>query len=118
MDHDDNFLWQGIDGTWIPTHWWRVGYGGCGPFSEDEARDFARLREAIEATKTNATSNNLLLAQGGDFVKPSANAPERIGKWNALHPNDRNTTEKRIVVFNPKRHRQQSDPERKRSGVR
>jgi alpha-mannosidase len=89
MDHEDNFLWQGIDGTRIPTHWWRMGYGGCGPFSEDEARDLAHLREAIEATKRNATSNHLLLAQGGDFVKPSASVPERIKRWNALHPEDR-----------------------------
>jgi len=79
------FWWQGLDGTKILACWPIYGYGGIGPFSPDEEKDFTKLRRAIEELKKHSVSLRLLLGNGGDFVRPSRVSCKRVKNWNKLN---------------------------------
>jgi len=84
-ERKSEFWWQGLDKTKILTCWPIYGYGGIGPFSPNEEKDFIKLRRAIEELKKHSPSSKLLLGNGGDFVRPSRFSCRRVKNWNKLN---------------------------------
>jgi alpha-mannosidase len=93
----NEFHWQGMDGTSIPTHWLARGYGNI-RFPSDEAvvnapdLDLAgcgpkQVRALIQELGGYGESQPLLLCNGGDFMFPQASAPgivERLDEDKSL----------------------------------
>jgi len=88
----NEFIWQGLDGTGIRTHWLARGYGnirfpseeavinapdldlaGCGP------KQVLALTQELEAY---GDDQPLMLCNGGDFMFPQASAPEVVRRLN------------------------------------
>ena len=86
MEHEADFIWEGIDGTKVKTHWMRLGYSSCRPFTANEEKDISHLEQVIKEIKKHATSHHLLVPHGGDFARPSASSIHRVKKWNSLYP--------------------------------
>ena len=77
------FLWQGIDGTRIPTHWMPGHY--C-VFSGSPSwfpgfRSFAEDR--YSKLKPFAATSVLAAPEGGDFTHPVRHDPPFVREWNA-----------------------------------
>ncbi len=73
------FLWQGLDGTKILTHWMPRGYrAGLDP---------EKWEEALEALGPLAASSRILMPCGSGGVPPQEEIPERVAQWNKTHPN-------------------------------
>lgn len=75
------FLWEGLDGTRIPTHY--GSYGGV-QFTREVDDNIKRIREALDERVPLASTSNVLLPNGGDWAIPSRSAPEAIRAWNRL----------------------------------
>ena len=95
----NDFLWQGLDGTAIRTHWLAKGYGnirfpseerivnapdldlaGCGP---------KQVLALIQEIGNYGGNQPILLCNGGDFMFPQATAPavvERLAADDRLPP--------------------------------
>lgn len=95
LDRKTEFYWQGLDGTQILSHWMAQGYGPLifnknidvelnelTSDSEVIEKEFNKIKEATQKAKKQATTNQLLLANGGDFRKPQQCAPLIIARWN------------------------------------
>ena len=80
------FLWEGLDGTRIPTYY--GSYGGV-QFAEEVDNNIKRLREALEKRIPLASTSNIFLPNGGDWAIPSRSAPEVIRAWNRLSEDDK-----------------------------
>ena len=86
------FLWEGIDGTRILTHRMPLGYGaGYIPTGEwryyffictitdESAIEF--LNNLINRLRKWASTNNILIPNGGDFTPPQRFLPSVVKKW-------------------------------------
>ncbi len=82
------FMWEGLDGSRIPSHWMPFGYrAGLDPdLWEDTIRKLSVL----------ATTSQLLLPCGSGGVPPLDETPERVRRWNEEHQ------EPRMVVATPR----------------
>lgn len=76
------FIWRGLDGSEIKTCWLPLGYGGWRP-PHGSANDAELLSEAIEVVKKHSSSNELLLATGGDFRFPDEGGIAAVKKFNS-----------------------------------
>ena len=87
----NDFIWKGLDGTKIKTHWLARGYGGVS--FPDEAEkvnaldiDFAgsSLKEIVEKSeeiRQYGPDNPVLIFNGGDFAYPQISAPQTVSKY-------------------------------------
>jgi len=86
------FLWEGIDGTQILTHWMPLGYGaGLIPYGERRYVYFIPITEKniaikflenlVDMLKSKASTNNLFIPNGGDFTPPQRFVPELVREW-------------------------------------
>jgi len=97
IERKSDFYWEGIDGTRIFCHWLVQGYGAI-TFTEDEEGNFRRLKEVIEKEKPHCVTDLIMVTNGGDFVRPQPNAPQRVRRWNELNPDTK------IVFSTPSRY--------------
>jgi alpha-mannosidase len=90
----NDFIWQGIDGSQIKTHWLARGYGGISfPAEADKINvldlDFAdySLENIVSLCKDiqeYGNEGNVLIFNGGDFAYPQISAPVIIEKYKGL----------------------------------
>jgi len=108
------FLWQGLDGTAMLTHWMPAGYNaivfhGWTYLSRDEENpylklegisaeeyDLNKLSRVLQRLSRYATGEIILLGNGSDFARPQSSAPGLIKEWNNQHP------DKKIVFSLPR----------------
>lgn len=74
------FLWEGLDGTQILTHWMPLGYRAGLRLNEWE--------QSVAHLKKTATSSHLLMPCGSGGAIPQDEIPEKVAEWNKEHPED------------------------------
>ncbi len=88
-----DFRWRSPDGTEIQAHWMAIGYGPL-LFPDLKHLENAleqdvtyagedRLMDLVERIRPWLTTENVLLGNGGDFVRPQAGGPELVRRWRA-----------------------------------
>lgn len=88
----NEFVWQGLDGTGIRTHWLARGYGNIRFPSDAEvvnAPDLdlagcgsSQVMALVHELGTYGSNQPLLLCNGGDFMFPQASAPAVVRRLN------------------------------------
>jgi len=71
------FLWEGLDGTRIISHWMPLGYRA--------GLDLNKWEEAYKALSSLATTSHILMPCGSGGVMPQDEIPERVEQWNREH---------------------------------
>ena len=85
-DIPSEFLWEGLDGTRILTHWMPLAYSAAYPLVEDQAIAEKRLGAALNTLAGKATSPEIFCPHGNDHARPQSTAPKFIALWNDSHP--------------------------------
>jgi len=68
------FLWEGLDGTRILTHWMPLGYRA--------GLDLTKLEENYRTLRNLSYSNNILMPSGSGVTMPQKTTSEVVRKWN------------------------------------
>jgi alpha-mannosidase len=71
------FIWEGLDGSKILSHWMPLGYRA--------GLDIDKWEEAYEKLSTFATTSHLLMPCGSGGVPPQEETPEKVAQWNKEH---------------------------------
>lgn len=82
----NDFIWEGLDGSRLVSHWMPVGYGNAMFLREDDdAKNIEVIEENIELLEKRSVSQNLLLMCGSDqsFVKKFL--PNTVKRLNELY---------------------------------
>lgn len=74
------FLWQGLDGTKIPTHWMPLGYRA--------GLRLDRWEESYRRLEALATTPHILMPCGSGGAIPQEEIPETVRRWNRIHPDE------------------------------
>ncbi len=75
------FLWEGLDGTQILSHWMPLGYRA--------GMDLEKWEETFSKLSALATTDNILMPCGSGGVPPQDRTPDKVDKWNQNHENSR-----------------------------
>jgi alpha-mannosidase len=75
------FLWQGLDGTKILTHWMPLGYRA--------GLDLLKLQESFDNLKKAAATSHILMPSGSGSIPPQRDTARAIKKWNRTHNDSR-----------------------------
>ncbi len=88
-----DFLWAGLDGTRLPTHWFARGYSGLTfPDSSERlnALELAFTESGVRQMQTlvgqlrqHGEGGDWLVMNGGDFRRPQASAPAALRQLDA-----------------------------------
>ncbi len=91
-DLGENFLWQGLDGTAVKTHWLSDGYAGirfpttAPAVNADEQTWLGigadALRKGFDSRVAQNSGDDVLLPNGGDMQVPQASAPQALAALN------------------------------------
>ena len=68
------FLWEGLDGSRILSHWMPLGYRA--------GLDLTKLEESYLYLKEFATTNQILMPSGSGVTLPQAETSDVVRKWN------------------------------------
>ena len=68
------FLWEGLDGTRILTHWMPLGYRA--------GLDLTKLEESYKKLKEVAATSHILMPSGSGVTLPQPETPEVVNAWN------------------------------------
>ena len=68
------FLWEGLDGTKILTHWMPLGYRA--------GLDLTKLDESYKKLKPLAATSHILMPSGSGVTMPQPETPEVVEDWN------------------------------------
>jgi len=71
------FLWEGLDGTRILTHWMPLGYRA--------GLDLTKLEESYKILKSSAWTNNILMPSGSGSMVPLPEIIDTVKDWNENH---------------------------------
>ena len=71
------FLWQGLDGTRILSHWMPLGYRA--------GLDLLKLQESFDALKATAVTSHVLMPSGSGSIPPQPETVRAVRKWNRTH---------------------------------
>lgn len=71
------FMWEGLDGTRIPTHWMPLGYRA--------GLEMDKWEEAVHKLTILATTGIVYLPCGSGGVPPQYETPEKVREWNERH---------------------------------
>jgi len=74
---ESEFLWKGLDGTTILSHWMPLGYR-AGLDIEDWEPSFVKLNKF-------AATANILMPCGSGSMPPQAEVPQAVDNWNQTH---------------------------------
>ncbi|MCL0091995.1 glycosyl hydrolase-related protein, partial [Dehalococcoidales bacterium] len=72
------FLWRGLDGTTILTHWMRLGYRAGLYLNQWEV--------AYITLDKYASTHHILMPCGSGSMPPQAEIPQAVNDWNETHP--------------------------------
>jgi len=75
---ESEFLWKGLDGTTIMSHWFPLGYRG--------GLDIANWEETFIELNKFACSPNVLMPSGSGSMPPQPEIVPEVEKWNQRHP--------------------------------
>jgi len=75
------FLWEGLDGTRILTHFMPLGYRA--------GLNFKKLEENFNILKELAATNHILMPSGSGVTMPQPNTEKVVKKWNKTHKNSK-----------------------------
>ena len=75
---ESEFLWRGLDGTTILTHWFPLGYR-AGLIIESWQQSFIELNKS-------ASTLNILMPCGSGSMPPQPEIPQAVKDWNQTHP--------------------------------
>ncbi len=76
-DRPSEFLWQGLDGTRILTHWMPLGYRA--------GLDLLKLQESCDTLKAAAVTSHILMPSGSGSIPPQRETGRAVKKWNRTH---------------------------------
>jgi alpha-mannosidase len=71
------FIWEGLDGSQITSHWMPLGYR-AGLY-------FEKWEEHIRTLSSLATTDHVLMPCGSGGVPPQEDTPHMADEWNAMH---------------------------------
>ena len=71
------FVWEGLDGSKIISHWMPLGYRA--------GLHLDKWEEAYEKLSAFATTSHILMPCGSGGVPPQDDTPEKIAQWNSKH---------------------------------
>jgi len=71
------FLWEGLDGTQIISHWMPLGYRA--------GLKLDKWEESFKKLNKLAVSSHVLMPCGSGGAIPQDDIPERVGAWNRKH---------------------------------
>lgn len=71
------FLWEGLDGTKILTHWMPLGYRA--------GLDLTKLEESYEKLKNLAATSSILMPSGSGVTVPQPETSAFVKMWNEKH---------------------------------
>jgi alpha-mannosidase len=71
------FMWEGLDGSQILSHWMPLGYRA--------GLDLDKWEEAYEKLSGFATTSHLLMPCGSGGVPPQEETPDKVAQWNMEH---------------------------------
>jgi alpha-mannosidase len=88
------FLWEGIDGTKILTHWMALSYGAGTSYQYEEDRNYhyhmsttkdndiiESLKNITNSIKEKSSTGNVFIPHGGDFLPPQRYLPHVVREW-------------------------------------
>ena len=75
---ESEFLWKGLDGTTIVSHWFPLGYRG--------GLDIEKWNETFIELNKFASTSNILMPCGSGSMPPQSEIPQAVKNWNQLHP--------------------------------
>jgi len=75
---ESEFLWKGLDGTTIMSHWFPLGYRG--------GLDIDKWEETFIELNKFASTSNILMPCGSGSMPPQPEIPQSVKDWNQLHP--------------------------------
>lgn len=76
------FMWEGLDGTRIKTHWMHRMYFAGYPLPEDVKRSNYKLDRVVRKLAEKAPTDQLFCAAGIDHGRPQATAAEALRQFN------------------------------------
>ena len=75
---ESEFLWKGLDGTTIVSHWFPLGYRG--------GLDIEKWKETFIELNKFASTSNILMPCGSGSMPPQSEIPQAVKDWNQQHP--------------------------------
>ncbi len=75
---ESEFMWRGLDGTTILTHWFPLGYRG--------GLDITKWNETFIELNKFACSPNILMPAGSGSMPPQPEIIPEVERWNREHP--------------------------------
>ena len=72
------FIWQGLDGSTILTHWMPLGYRA--------GLNLDRLEQTFTTLDKYAATPHILMPCGSGSLPPQPEIPQVVRDWNATHP--------------------------------
>jgi len=75
---ESEFLWKGLDGTTIVSHWFPLGYRG--------GLDIDKWEQTFIELNKFACSPNTLMPCGSGSMPPQSEIPQAVKNWNQQHP--------------------------------
>jgi alpha-mannosidase len=71
------FIWEGLDGTQIVSHWMPLGYRA--------GLELDKWEENVNRLSALATTSDILMPCGSGGVIPQEDIPEKVAQWNQEH---------------------------------
>ncbi len=71
------FLWEGLDGTQILSHWMPLGYRA--------GLDLSKLDESYRELRDLALTRHILMPCGSGVTMPQPDTPQAVEEWNQRH---------------------------------
>jgi len=79
-----DFIWVGLDGSKILTHYFMFGYENAANIPEDIESGAAKLLDLCKREIPYSTKENILLLNGSDFTPPNPNIVKIVEKVNSM----------------------------------
>lgn len=71
------FIWEGLDGSQIITHWMPLGYRA--------GLELDKWEQSYQKLRGYSTTSNILMPCGSGGVPPQQDTPDKIDEWNMHH---------------------------------
>ena len=82
-----DFIWEGIDGTRIHTHYMSRFYFAGYPVASEATRAQRKLERTVQRLSAASNQKHLLCPSGSDHARPQTAPVAAIADWNEHHPN-------------------------------